>query len=395
MRVTLMGKLSVPCYPWAENLAESGYDFSFLNTHMSRQGGPLSDRLAREYSVEPYNLYQEHTFPYGARSRLEILAYHYGLLRRHPTHWDKTVARLEDYAAKAKPDLLFLWWGYDLAYEIYLMKYILKWDIPIVHVMNTFPADTQGLGWGKIELKFYRLFHDKIAGRIFYSDEMKQYYERKVGKAPRSLTMVEPYLRRHYWTPGREPKYVLERLDDNPHIIFIGRTDFSSRRGQRKDDLRKDLARLEEQKIHVFIMSTDIVEESDFIHFFTRISGEELWDGTFADYVHQFDGILNVYNEFGSKTRYTTGLCTRFAHGFTAGIPTITRTTSTFAANIFAQHQNGLTYSDEAELREKLLNKSYMDNIRQHAENNIDVFGYELFQEDVVNLIGECASVAS
>lgn len=392
MRICIIGKLSTGSIVWIENLLSLGWNVELLNTHLTNHH---NDYLENNLSIIPYNLYRSHKFPYGIKSLIELFCYHKGI-KGARGHFYRTKRELEDYFSEHKFDLIFAWWGSDIFYELYQIIYEINLNLPIIHCLNTYPSTPLRFGYGYFEDWFYKLFHNKIAGRIFYSQEMKNFYETKIGSL-NNFTLIEPYLSKCYFkddVTAVAGKNKLVRTDGYPYIIFTGRTDFSNDFRRRKDNVKKELLEITNQNIHIYLKESDQIEESEFIHFYPGFTTEELCEGVFASYMHQFDAGLVIYNEFAVKDRYKNGLSTRFAHSLTAGIPLITRESSVFAKRIFESYKNGFTFIEIRELKPILSDKKKIQKLKAESEANIDNFSFDVKRKEFQTFLARIGSLS-
>ena len=197
MKICLIGKLCDESIVWLENLLSMGWDVELLNTHLTNHH---NDCLEKNLSIIPYNLYRSHKFPYGIKGLIELYLYH-KRIKIVGDYFYRTKRDLENYFSEHKFELIFAWWGSDIFYELYQIVYEINLNLPIIHCLNTYPSTPLRLGYGYFEDWFYKLFHNKIAGRIFYSEKMKIFYEAKIGSLNNScLTLIEPYLRKCYYS---------------------------------------------------------------------------------------------------------------------------------------------------------------------------------------------------
>jgi len=383
MKILFFGRLCEESIVWLQNLSSLNYSISFINTHQNY----FDDEYYRNnLKIDKFDLFKNHKFPYGIKNLMELYLYDKRILNYSPGYLRTTKDLLQRYFCENSFDLIFTWWGSDVFYELYILLVELKLNIPVIHIINTYPAMPIRSVYGFFEDQFYKRFIDKIDGIVYYSGEMKNYFTNKIrSEEITSITIIDPpYSMKSYYQERITLKknHVLDRQDDSPYLIFLGRTDFSNDFRRKKDNVKSELLNISKHKIHIFLRQTSSIKESDYIHFYPSFSSEELLNGYFATYVHQFDASLTIYNEFGNTRRYMNGLSTRFAYSLTAGIPIITRGSSIFAKKIFQKHNNGFTYSTIAELKRQLLNTDQLAKMKRSAEKNIDFFSFESYAEE-------------
>jgi hypothetical protein len=385
-KVCVIGKLCDESIVWIENLLYLGFKVDFINTHWKVFSNTY---LENELKIMPLNLYYNHSFSYGIQSLFELYCLHKRIKQKVPLYFKKTIEILSEHFRKNQYDIIFAWWGIDNFYELYHIIHDLKLKTPIIHCLNTYPSTPIRTIYGFFEDYFYKIFHDRINGRIFYSDEMRSFYERKIYKSKNNyIIMPDSYLSKCYYAGAKLTKNnKLIKENNDPNIVFTGRTDFSYDFRRFKDNVKNEIQKIASKKIHIYLKKSDQIPESEYIHYYPRFSTEDLCNGLFSSYLHQFDASIVIYNEFANKDRFKNGLSTRFAHSLTACIPLISRYSSKFSQDFFQRYQNGFTYSNLSELEMILGDHRKMETYKKYAKQNVNNFSFEVYKNSFIELI--------
>ena len=384
IRICFIGRACSESVSWINNLFSLGCDVTFFNTHPTTN---LQDFITGNSSgnIKCHDVAKKHYVRPNIINNAKLLMDHWKIIKAS----DGFLSSLVRYYASVfsspntKYDLLFFYYGSDVFIEMYVILNILGCKIPVLHGINTIPSVPVKLGYSNIEKALYRVFNKTTTSRIYYSDIMKHYFDNNIGK---SLGFIapEPYLSTVYSTG--KTKYILKKHDDRPHIIFIGRTDFSWDFRRAKDNVIFTLKILERNMVHVYIQATNKIKESKYIHYYPSFSNNEILDSTFSSYLSQFDASLAIYSKF-SAGREKYGMATRFAISLTAGIPIITKSSASFAGTMFRKHKNGFTYDSSGDLIKQLNDKRKMEIYRINAMSNRKIFSFESMSDSFLRFI--------
>jgi hypothetical protein len=308
--------------------------------------------------------------------------------KQHPVK-EAAVEAIKEFA----PDLIITWWGLSVYAAIKNIAVNFP-ELPVVCCVSSYPNSWHWL-LEKLEMIFWRDLASSVKGFIHYSSLMQ---EKFIIDIPESrhlhhISMIEPICKKSFVSellPNKNPIPEIPRSDENPRIVFTGRSDllFSKRFSEKKDALGAFIQKLASNKIHIFIQETSENIESKYIHFLKK--GLSVEDGTLGRYLSQFDAHLVMYNEFNStiKKRVSLGLGTRFAYALTFPCPIIVTETTQFAIDLFRKKKLGFVYH-ENDFLEHLRDKEQLQDIKSNFKDNAQIFSYEAMSDEL-NQFLEC-----
>ena len=260
-------------------------------------------------------------------------------------------------------DVIYCVWGSGVVPEIEMIQEE-NLKIPIIHELLTYPYNT---AWWKVvwENYFYGRVVKNINGRIHCSHNMYKYMDNHFDLKGGKDVVLMTYFSKDYFWSKRLP--LLSDTDSEPHIIFIGRTDFS--RNRPLDDVRNQIFEISKEKIHIHLAETNAnMKHSNYIHTFPRFESKKMIDGSLANFMTQFDACIVLYNINRECDRFRNSLPSRFLFALTAGIPIIMREVYFKSCEeIINRYKIGFSYKNIYELRAMLANKKLMDKYRQNA----------------------------
>ena len=396
LRVAYLGRLSsFHAQNTLEVFAAAGYDLLALNTN---RGLPPGYDLGSGAKIPIVN-----SFAGAADGRVDrwqarlVLLNH--LLGREEAR-DTVSPQALQVLAGFQPDLVYAAWGSnDLADIATLSRHFP--GLPIIHSVQCFPlavptvgtypdptaclSRSQGMAqvWRRrtrelillaAELRYYGRVIKRIAGRIECSPQMSHYIQAHYPAAPRSnLLWMERYSRRYAY---RERLPRLSDRDGEPHLVFLGRTDFSH---DRLDDIRFQLAQCARAGIHVHLAaSAERLPDSPYIHRFAPWDSRILFDGALATFCTQFDACAVWYNADGRSARMQNTIPSRFLFAFPAAIPIVLPAgTSAACEEVVSEMGIGFTYSDIPGLKDRLNDRPSMLALRERA---LEIMPQETFE---------------
>lgn len=264
-------------------------------------------------------------------------------------------------------ELIYSFWGGTVFPELNFIKSIST--IPVLHDFQSFPLDLSKVGEDALVNPEIESLINKLEGRIMASENMERYFATAMNLDYGINFIQFNYFRKMYFRTKNLP--LLSAKDSQPHLVFIGRTDFKDRSHDNVLRLVKEIAK---KKIHVHMSIPNIdPPESQFIHYFENFSKEQLASGEFANFLTRFDGCILLYNINERYYRYHNSHSARFLFALPAGIPVVIPDGLFDASQKFAErHGIGFAYKGIDELYEKLTDKSYMESIRKRCAESIE-----------------------
>jgi hypothetical protein len=269
-------------------------------------------------------------------------------------------------------DVIFSYWGSDLFPEIKKIKR--NFDIPIVHNFETYPVSC--FPWGvKLENLYCRKAIESLSGRIHSTQIMLSYMKKRFNLSyGKDLVFMQWFSERYF------PKKQLPKLSDEdgePHIIFIGNTEFKNK----LDDIRPQIRRIVRKKIHVHVHETNRpLENSRFIHMFKGFDALQLIDGSLATFMTQFDACIVLYNFPRNicMDRFHNSAPSRFIFALTAGIPMILPMGYfTGCEQIIDEQKMGFAYRNYEDLKNKIYDERLMAYYEKNAEKRNHSLAFE------------------
>ncbi|MHA1402945.1 MAG: hypothetical protein ACTSSI_04225 [Candidatus Helarchaeota archaeon] len=401
MNILILGPLSVNLL--ANNIAmlrEKGYNIEILNINKSNRVN-LPDELmknlkytnfyiAPDRSVEGPNSSADSTKQtpqvldkkrltifFWNKIKFESIRIHLRKFYERYSYYRNlkrfNVRQVEKLINKNRFDLIFSFWGANIIAEINIIKR--KYDIPIVHSIQSYPYGQSIVGDGTRGDPIHEAFFKQLDGRIHSSPYMLKYFNDKFnlkGKG-KDIVLME-YFKESYFCKKRLEK--LSKTDNEPHLVFIGRTDFEFRDW---DDIRQQVQEITSQKIHFHLVhSTRTFPKNDYLHFFKGYPTEMLYNGAFADDLTKYDACIVLYNINRRYDRFWNSLPLRFLSAIPAGIP-IVLPKGYFGAceHVLRKYKLGFTYNDINDLRNKLLDAEFMKKHERDALKNYKELTFE------------------
>jgi hypothetical protein len=263
-------------------------------------------------------------------------------------------------------------------------------NIPIILSIQTYPfRGTTVVGNNYEENKEIKKIFENLDGRIHCSKTMHEFMHNNFDLYKHGSDLITMgYFRERYFYKNR--LQLLSEKDREPHLIFIGNTQFSQRI---MDDVRQQIYDITQKGIHVHFSSTyDRIKDSPYIHMFQPFSHQQLLNGEFATYMTQFDACIVLYNIDRQYFRFNNSLPERFLFALNAGIPIVVpKKYFGSCEEIINNYQIGFSYGSLVELKEQLAIKEIMDEYRDNAiqaaskltfENNFYIL--DKFIKDIV-----------
>lgn len=342
------------------------YSVCVLNIHRNY----FPDKIEGIGKIEICNLYEKGDPYKGKIGRMrQELSYH-GF-----KCYKKVRNKIRLFIEKTQPDLIYCFWGSGVLNEV---KMIIEMDlgIPLIHNLLCYPFS---LSHNRVrrENRLYSKVINNINLRIYPTNVMLDYVRDRLSlEKGRDLVFME-YFSKNYFYRKRLP--LLSYRDKEPHLIFLGRTDFSIQRPI--DDVRKQILELASERIHIHLRepATDL-PKNEYIHPFPVFDSSRTFQGELATFSTQFDACIVLYNlpKNICTDRFRNTLPSRFLFALTAGIP-IVMPGNTFIASeeIVKRYNIGFTYENVDSLRERLFDRRRMENLRENAIRRSKDFTYE------------------
>ncbi len=260
-------------------------------------------------------------------------------------------------------DIVYSAWGTVTFQEI---RVIQKADlgIPIIHSIQSYPLREVGaVDEERDEPKKVREIFEKLDGRIHCSQTMYDYMNKHFNLHihGKDLILMGYYRKDYFYKERLTP---LSEKNNEPHLIFIGGTEFSQRTF---NDVRQQISKIAKEGIHVHFADTKdkIIADKRYIHTFDQKNPA---NGEFATFMTQFDACIVLYNLDKRYTRYQNSLSERFLFALNAAIPVVVPK-GYFAAceELIYKYQIGFTYDNLGNLKLKLSDKIKMEQCRKNA----------------------------
>lgn len=292
-------------------------------------------------------------------------------------------------------DVVYAFWGMGVLPEI---RVILEEQIgiPIIYNIQSYPYDLSTVGDDSSENPAFGEVIRTVDGRIHCSQNMYDYLNRHfdLKSHGKDLIMMQYFSKRYFYTKR------LHRLSDKdaePHVVFIGRTDFSNRP---LDDIREQIYEITKHRIHFHLAYPDSkMRKSKYIHFFAPFDLRDTADAaSLANFMTQFDACIVLFNIGRKYNRFHNSLPARFLFAPTAGIP-IVMPKGYFAScqELLTQYEIGFAYEDVHDLEAKLCDKGLMERYRRNAIKMTPQFTFErnfheldTFVKEVVETYAGC-----
>jgi len=276
------------------------------------------------------------------------------------------VKRIDSIFKKNHIDIVYSLWGTEPLPEIKIIQN-LEIHCPVIHHFLTFPGVP--ISWfTRLKYLFYKKIVLNIEGRIHCSYRMYDYIDKLFNLRQKGKDIVFlDYFSEMYFPHKRLS--LLSKEDGEPHILFIGRTDFQ--KGS-LDDVEKIIQEIALNKMHIHLAETDIsINNNEYLHFFQRFKAGELANGSFAEFITRFDACIILYNfniKNWPKDRFYNSTPNRFLFALTGGIPIIMPEGYFLSCQeIIKKYQIGFTYNNIEDLKSKIENKQLMKKIKANA----------------------------
>ena len=282
-----------------------------------------------------------------------------------------------------EPDIIFCWEGVPTLKPLQVVARVFS-NAKVIFLIDTYPNSPHFLSEA-LHILRYSASNYLIDGYVFYSEAMRQLFCQQVFRAEDKpyLAAIEPFLERSFDMEDVDfsKNLKLERIDDQPHIIFTGNAEnlWSNQYKNRRDALGGFLSKLAESGVHIFVSHTADLKESKNLHLYPDFSNADLLDSRFAQYISQFDAHLLIYNECNStiRRRVASGLSTRLAFALTSTCPIIVSQTSQFIHEYWADSPFGFMFSDVDDLVKSLQDPQKLSVLRSNMEKVHRSFSFE------------------
>ena len=367
---------------YIEVFYDKGFSISVLNTHP--RVNVRAEKLPE--GVSATNLYEGRKgFRNTAKGWIRLYI-SWKLGRWFESHYDReTLKRISECVTGNDVDVVFAWWSSDVMYELLAIRKIFP-KLPIVHGLFIYPNSVD-----RWKLHFEDALYSRVLSqldlRLHSGRASLEYLQQKFGVLDNGRDMVFPQpLSEKYFFDTRLP--LLSKQDGQPHIVYLGRTDFSRDPRKVKDDVRPILKNLTDARIHVHIGDTKSkVPQSSYLHTFQHrpMENREL-----ANFITQFDACLVAYNIKRKcyKGRFDSGMPARFLSGLAGGIPIVIPKGTMRTCEEFIERRGiGFGFNGGTELAEKLKTVEIMRPLQHRAqamahqltfEKNIDSLSWKI-----------------
>ena len=378
-----------------------GYKVTFMNTHKTDIWGKL--RYYPEFD-DIVHLYEPRS---GSRLKIKMMIGRFlkviikiakldtistvKVMRQKMdmANFDRVSAAAKDRILKTlkekKINVIYSAWGTVTFPEI---KAIQKagLGIPIIHSIQSYPLREVGsVDEEREEPKEVREIFETLDGRIHCSQIMYDYMNKHFNLRGhgKDLVLMGYYGEDYFY---KERLTLLSGKDNEPHLIFIGGTEFSQRTF---NDVRQQISKIAEEGIHIHFADTrdKIIADKRYVHTFGQKNPA---NGEFATFMTQFDACVVLYNLDKRYTRYQNSLPERFLFALNAAIPVIVpKGYFTSCEEIISNYQIGFAYDNFGDLKSKLSDKINMERYRKNAIKIAPELTFEKNFNKLDNLIKE------
>ena len=317
------------------------------------------------------DLYRDHFMP----KCLMRAAFPYWkvLLSRTP----RTKYILSSVLSQYDIDLVIALWSTGVVPEMWACQ-TLAVKAPIVFRVHMFPAAITPLLL-KLEQAYCTIPIANLDAIVYTTVSMRDYMKAHFGRrgTPEKELVMPDYQSKRYFYTRRPP--LLSEEDREPHIVFLGTTE-----SQSHNNINSLLRQLVDEGIHVHVLKSPRAEaiSSPYLHRFSRYPLLVPPEGslTLGDFITQFDACLVASNlEKVIRSRFDNTIPNRLVAALTGAIPiAIPKGILRGSVEFALRHGIGFTFDDPADLKGKLLDKTYMRDLRDrviehapqlHAEN--------------------------
>lgn len=300
-----------------------------------------------------------------------------------------------DRALGGAPDVLIGWWGSPVFRKL-CDGAVAYPSVPRALIVDTYPSASMAVTEVR-EAGRYLSALRRLDGIIYSSQEMRYLMERRFSRCRSlpGLIMPETFPASAFLSRETRSPWKLHRSGNNPHVVFIGRSDLLDSRDRR---LRKDavgplLRRLASTGVEVFVAG-DGRRRSDGVATYPTQPASSLFDGRFAAMLSQFDAQLPIYYLANAtiRRRVSTGLSTRFATGLTTDTPMLVQSEATFAAEFWRTEPFGAFWTHFSELVAQVHDAGMLSAHRAAAQRRHRSFAFERYRESLDQFLGLVAS---
>ncbi len=222
---------------------------------------------------------------------------------------------IEDFDA----DLIYAFWGPGVFPE--LKALVKDCPVPVLYDVQSYPMNFTEVGSNVPENPDIARIVEALEGRLYASVHMQEYFHQHFNITRGVESSHIYYFSERYFCDNRLPK--LSDMDGEPHIVHIGRTDFSSRT---HDNITRQVKELANAGVHVHLARPDTDEiDSPYVHYFEKFPPSELENGNFANFLTQFDATVLLYNIDTRLNRFRNSIPSRFLFALCAGLPVLVR----------------------------------------------------------------------
>lgn len=344
-----------------------GYEVFVLN--VSREH--FTDEITGVGGVKILNLYESGNPYKGKIGRIRRELNNIGLIKSYKD----IKVKIREFIREVSPDIMYCFFGSGVLSEIEMIT-DMGLNIPIVHNLLCYPAALSFRGVRE-ENRLYKKVINRISLRIYPTENMYNYIKSHINPLTGEDIILKECFSEEYFFKNRLS--LLSLLDRAPHLIFLGRTDFSAERPI--DDVREYILELVNSGIHVHLRGPATgLPTSKYIHIFPVFDSMQTFMGELSTFMTQFDGCIVMYN-FSVKycmDRFRNTLPSRFLFGLTAGIPILVPEGKLSSCEgLIKEHNIGFTYNSISGLKEILANSGVMSNLRKNAITGYKNFTYE------------------
>ncbi|MDD5529610.1 MAG: hypothetical protein PHX21_06220 [bacterium] len=222
----------------------------------------------------------------------------------------------------------------------------------------------------------YRSVINRLSLRIHSSSTMRKYIKKIFHPSSGKDIIFMEYFSENYFFKKRLP--LLSSQDKEPHLIFLGSTDFFS---DPVIDVRLQLLEITKRRIHVHLRKPALgLVNVPYIHIFEGFDSFSTFQGELSTFMTQFDACLVLYNIYPGVLpyRFHNTLPSRFLFALTSGIPIVMpKDIFTACEELISHYDIGFAYRTDDELSKYLYDECFMSKFRENAFNCSPKFTYE------------------
>lgn len=284
-------------------------------------------------------------------------------------------------------DIIYGSWGSP---DLPEMRMVQELGLPVVYEFLAYPY-FERFFLEKVENAFNNRTICRLDGRIVPTERMLNYLKSTFSiRYGENIVFPELYSEQCFYRK-RLPR--LSDSDCEPHIIFLGISSYGSEISSQFEEILR-------RRIHVHVCETSDYAKmlrkskyNGFFHTFREFDEAELYCGSFATFMTQFDACLVTYNSSKGTTlnRIYNSVPNRFSFAFTGGIPIIMPYGYLLGCEeIVDKNQTGFTYRNYDDLKEKLSNIDLMAYYRNNAIRNKKIYTLENNFEKIDGFLKKC-----